>query len=306
MARNAACRGIRCSRASRTPTCRTSPARGSCSRRARELYPQFATHNAHTVAAVCADGEERRARVRVPAPARHGRGSLRRGHAARGPRRARAACTRRWASTRTCCRTWCAGCSRTARTRRSSTASSTRTSRSRASSPIRCGPWTATRRPRIRASRCRSTSTSRSAAIRSACTSPTAPCCANSPTAWNTCRGAPWVARALHRGQGRSAAPSSRCAIPPTRPRSSATWWPRPRRRCDEAIAIAARAQPDWDAAGPEPACRRARARRRPVRAEHARARRHVRARGRQDGAGQHRRGARGRRLPALLRGARP
>ena len=38
----------------------------------------------------------------------------------------RAASMRRWASTRTCCRTWCAGCSRTAPTPPSSTASSTK------------------------------------------------------------------------------------------------------------------------------------------------------------------------------------
>ena len=47
--RSAACRATRSSRASRTPTSPTWPARESCSRAARRVYPQFATHNAHTV-----------------------------------------------------------------------------------------------------------------------------------------------------------------------------------------------------------------------------------------------------------------
>jgi RHH-type proline utilization regulon transcriptional repressor/proline dehydrogenase/delta 1-pyrroline-5-carboxylate dehydrogenase len=44
------------------------------------IYPQFATHNAHTVAAILEMAEDRR--LRVPAPARHGRGAAR--HGARG------------------------------------------------------------------------------------------------------------------------------------------------------------------------------------------------------------------------------
>ena len=35
-----------------TPTSPTSPARASCSRRRDAVFPQFATHNAHTMAAV--------------------------------------------------------------------------------------------------------------------------------------------------------------------------------------------------------------------------------------------------------------
>ena len=67
-----------------------------------------------------------RARVRVPAPARHGRGAVRRGRSAPTGSTCRAASTRRSARTKTCCRTWCAACSRTAPTPRSSIASSTR------------------------------------------------------------------------------------------------------------------------------------------------------------------------------------
>ena len=51
---------------------------------ARErIYPQFATHNAHTVAAVLALAGDRRG-VRVPAAARHGRGAARDRARARG------------------------------------------------------------------------------------------------------------------------------------------------------------------------------------------------------------------------------
>ena len=64
----------------RTPTSPTSPARGSCSRRPTRSIPQFATHNAHTLAAIheLAGGLPRRP-VRVPVPARHGRAALRAG-----------------------------------------------------------------------------------------------------------------------------------------------------------------------------------------------------------------------------------
>jgi RHH-type proline utilization regulon transcriptional repressor/proline dehydrogenase/delta 1-pyrroline-5-carboxylate dehydrogenase len=43
----------RCSPASRTPICPTSPALDACSKsEATFIYPMFATHNAHTIAAV--------------------------------------------------------------------------------------------------------------------------------------------------------------------------------------------------------------------------------------------------------------
>ena len=95
--RNWACRAIRSSRASRTPTCPTSPARASCSTPApTAIYPQFATHNAHTIAAIhhIAHGPP----VRIPAPARHGHRSVRRSDRREEPRTCRAASTRRSAS----------------------------------------------------------------------------------------------------------------------------------------------------------------------------------------------------------------
>ena len=48
----AATPAIRCTRASPTPTCPTSPARSACSTTARCSHPAFATHNAHTIAAI--------------------------------------------------------------------------------------------------------------------------------------------------------------------------------------------------------------------------------------------------------------
>ena len=55
----------------------TSPAPNGCSRRRPAFYPQFATHNAHTVAAVLEMAGDR-TRLGIPAAARHGRGALRR------------------------------------------------------------------------------------------------------------------------------------------------------------------------------------------------------------------------------------
>ena len=53
--------------------------------------------------------------LRVPATARHGRRALRqRGARVPGDSSTRAACTRRWARTKTCCPTWSGACSRTA------------------------------------------------------------------------------------------------------------------------------------------------------------------------------------------------
>ena len=65
----------------RTPTSPTSPARASCSRRRDAVYPQFATHNAQTLAAIygMAGAGVRHRPVRVPVPARHGRAALRAG-----------------------------------------------------------------------------------------------------------------------------------------------------------------------------------------------------------------------------------
>ena len=132
----------------------------ACARRlladADAFYPQFATHNAHTLAAVLEMARQ---------PARefefqrlHGMGEALYDEvvAAGCQRRSPAGSMRRSAATRTCWPIWCAGCSRTAPTPPSSTASSTR------SCPIdeiiadpvaRDPPAAAT--SRIRASRCR-------------------------------------------------------------------------------------------------------------------------------------------------------
>ena len=56
-----------------------------CSPRATAIYPQFATHNAFTVAAVL-ELAPAGAALRVPAPARHGRGACTRPRAPRMPR----------------------------------------------------------------------------------------------------------------------------------------------------------------------------------------------------------------------------
>ena len=74
-------------------------------------------------------------RFRIPAPARHGRGAAR--ILSRPPQgRAARASMRRSAAMRICWPIWCAACWRTARTRRSSTASPTTKRRSTTSSPI--------------------------------------------------------------------------------------------------------------------------------------------------------------------------
>ncbi len=81
---------------------------------ARRIYPQFATHNALTVATVLEEAGGV-ARLRVPAPARHGRSALR-GAARRACPTRPAASTRRSAAIATCSPIWCAGCWRTAPT----------------------------------------------------------------------------------------------------------------------------------------------------------------------------------------------
>ncbi len=77
------------------------------------IFPQFATHNAHTVAAVrrmaASAGRDQFEFQRL-----HGMGEA----LYRGARTAarRCACMRRWAGTRICCRIWCGACWRTAPT----------------------------------------------------------------------------------------------------------------------------------------------------------------------------------------------
>ena len=116
----------------------------------RAIYPQFATHNALTLAAVheLAGAQPTWSSSACTAWARALRRGGRRGQARSAP----AASTRRSARTRRCSPISCGACSRTARTPRSSTASSTRRSRSTSWSPIRSrmAERTAARRtPRI-------------------------------------------------------------------------------------------------------------------------------------------------------------
>ena len=91
------------------------------------IFPQFATHNALTVATILelADGAER---IRIPAPARHGRGALRASSAKTVPR-SPVAPMRRSAATATCWPIWCGGCWRTAPTPPSSRSPPTRACR---------------------------------------------------------------------------------------------------------------------------------------------------------------------------------
>ena len=129
------------------------------------FYPQFATHNAHTVAAILEMGGDR-TRLGIPAAARHGRGALCRNRRPRTSWAGRAGCTPRSAATKICLPIWCGGCSRTAPTRLLSTGSSMSANRSTRSSPIRSRGSRACRTSRIRPFRCRATSSSRRGATR--------------------------------------------------------------------------------------------------------------------------------------------
>ena len=95
------------------------------------LFPQFATHNALTVASVIEDAGGVDG-LRVPAPARHGRGALRRA-ARRAAATPPAASMRRSAATAICSPIWCGGCWRTAPTPRSCRSPPIRTCRSQTS-----------------------------------------------------------------------------------------------------------------------------------------------------------------------------
>ena len=163
-ARSAGSTAIRSSPASSRPMSPTSPAPAGCSPHGAVFYPQFATHNAHTVAAVLELAGERRdwefQRL-------HGMGEALYEQIV-GPSisTGRAASMRRSAATRICSPIWCGGCSRTAPTPPSSTASSTSARRSTRSSPIRSRASPGCRSSRIRASRCRAISTRRRARTR--------------------------------------------------------------------------------------------------------------------------------------------
>ena len=114
------------------------------------------------------EGAGRRARVRVPAPARHGRGAVRRNlpssSGTSATRRRRCASTRRSAATRSCSPISSGGCSRTAPIRASSTASPTSRCRSTSWSAIRSPSSKRSSRSAIRRSSCRAICSARSAA----------------------------------------------------------------------------------------------------------------------------------------------
>ena len=78
------------------PRVRAGAARGAATR----VYPMFATHNAHTIAGSARARSARRRRLRVPAPARHGRRALPDRPSAARQCASRAAFTRRSAVTR--------------------------------------------------------------------------------------------------------------------------------------------------------------------------------------------------------------
>ena len=98
------------------------------------IYPQFATHNAHTVAAIdTLAGNAPISNISAcMAWARRCTSSI-----ATSARASARASMRRSAAMRICSPIWCAACWRTARTRRSSTGSPTTKRRSTTSSPIR-------------------------------------------------------------------------------------------------------------------------------------------------------------------------
>jgi RHH-type proline utilization regulon transcriptional repressor/proline dehydrogenase/delta 1-pyrroline-5-carboxylate dehydrogenase len=133
------------------PTIRSSPPRPRptsticvCAKliaAAPDLYAQFATHNAHSLAAVHEMAGAGRGQDRIPAPARHGRGPLRRRRKAFGPR-SRCGPMPRSAGMRTCCPIWCAACSRTGPTPPSFTPCWTSGCPPRRSPPI---PWISSR-----------------------------------------------------------------------------------------------------------------------------------------------------------------
>ena len=122
------------------------------------VFPQFATHNAQTLATIHAMAGENFYAGQYEFQCLHGMGEpLYEEVVGPASSTGRAASMRRSARTRPCSPIWCAACWRTAPTPRSSTASPIPTSRSTSCSPIRSSasaPWSRSAR-RIRASRCR-------------------------------------------------------------------------------------------------------------------------------------------------------
>ena len=137
-----------------TPTSPTWPAPRAARPRADRSIRSSPPTTPHHPGGDPAMARRQRARLRVPAPARHGRGALRRGasSATSGvPCRVYAPV----GSHETCCPTWCAGCWRTAPTPPSSTSSPTTGLPSRRCWPIRSSARALGRRPAAPRSRCR-------------------------------------------------------------------------------------------------------------------------------------------------------
>ena len=143
----------RCSRTSRIPTCRTWPAPRRCSAHDDVIYPQFATHNAGTIAAILQMARRPRRASRLQRLHGMGEARLPRGAAA-DTQGVPCASTRRSASIATCSPTWCGACWRTAPTRRSCTSCRRRLGRRRGAAGVAAVGSTTPRR------RCRCLSTS--------------------------------------------------------------------------------------------------------------------------------------------------
>ncbi len=302
---------IRCSRARRTPTCRISPAPAHARRRrqGRRAVPdvrhaQRAHRRGHRRARDADAGSRRDA---FEFQRLHGMGEALYDEivSSRQARHRRAASTRRSAATRTCCRTWCAGCSRTAPTPRSSTASATPAvpideivadpvARVRAQGGT---PNPALPLPRDLFAPERRNSRGVSLADQPAMAALDAAFAARSRRAWTA---APMIAAACGRpGRARDV------VDPADHRRAIGAVVDAGPPQVDAALARAVAAQPAWDAAGGDgaprswsvpPSCIEARARR---------FRRAARARGRQEPRRRDRRSARGGRLLPLLRDAR-
>ena len=163
------------------------------------IYPQFATHNAGTIAAILQMARRGRRAFEMQRLHGMGEGVYREVHGGRPT--CRCASTRRWASTATCWPTWCAGCWRTAPTRPSCTSWPTTRSTSTRCWPRRCMP-----RRRAGAAAAGGAVRRRAAATRPASTSP----------AWRSARRcdaavAAAARRAGRRGDGRRRS-TPRCA----------------------------------------------------------------------------------------------
>ncbi len=270
----------------------------------RRVYPQFATHNAHTAASIIHLARAERPRVRVPAPARHGRGALRGAHR---PGRPRAAVPR-----------LCAG--RLARG--AAAVPGAPPARERREHFVR-----EPHRRRVAAGRGggrRPGRGRRARGQRPAPADPAADAGFSGPSARNSaginlpdgvaqrqlaaaCREAlarPLRARPIVGGEEQDGERRS-CRSPGGPRRASSARRPTPMPRSPRrAIELAAAAQPDWDRVPAANAGAHAARRGRSPRARHRKVRGDLRRRGGQDRAGLDRRGARGGRFPALLRGA--